>query len=154
VHKYKRDVVDHDQIAGPTRASQRQTNERSLVELLNPREADLPASIRTAYLAEANNRLSQPLYCLAYAMIGLAAVLWGRRQRGAHAMRLSMDCLAAAAVRIAGFGVAGPASGHPALDALFYVIPLLGMTLAWMVLMGFSPRAILERRRRVKEAMA
>jgi lipopolysaccharide export system permease protein len=122
--------------------------------LLNPREANLPASIRMAYLAEANNRLSQPLYCLAFAMIALAAVLRGRRQRGAHAMRLTMACLAAAAVRIAGYGVAGPASSHLALDPLFYVIPLLGMALAWIVLMGLSPAAILQRRRRPREAMA
>jgi lipopolysaccharide export system permease protein len=125
-----------------------------LIELLHPRETDLPTPIRMAYLAEANNRLSQPLYCLAFAMIALAAVLRGRRQRGAYAMRLTMACLAAAAVRITGYGVAGPASRHPALDPLFYVIPLLGMALAWIVLMGFSPRAILERRRRLKEAMA
>jgi lipopolysaccharide export system permease protein len=154
VLKFKRDVFDLDQFGGPARASQRQTNERSLVELLNPRETNLPASIRMAYLAEANNRLSQPLYCLAFAMIALAAVLRGRRQRGAHAMRLTMACLAAAIVRIAGYGVAGPASSHPALNPLFYVIPPLGMALAWIVLMGLSPNAILERRRRLKEAMA
>lgn len=154
VLKFRRDVFDLDQFGGPARVNQRQTNERSLNELLHPKDANLPASIRTAYLAEANNRLSQPLYCLAFAMIALAAVLRGRRQRGALAMRLTMASLAAAAVRIAGYGVAGPASNHPALNVLFYVIPLLGMLLAWGVLMGFSPRAILERRRRPKEAMA
>jgi lipopolysaccharide export system permease protein len=154
VLKFQRYVFDLDQFGGPARVNQRQTNERSLAELLNPRETNLSASIRTAYLAEANNRLSQPLYCLAFAMIALAAVLRGRRQRGAHAVRLTMACLAAAAIRIAGYGVAGPASRHPALDALFYVIPLLGMALAWIVLMGFSPRAILERHRRLREAMA
>jgi lipopolysaccharide export system permease protein len=154
VLKFRRDVFDLDQFGGPARASQRQTNERSLEELLHPTEPNLPASVRTTYLAEANNRLSQPLYCLAFAMIALAAVLRGRRQRGAHAMRLSMACLAAAAVRIAGYGVSGPASRHPTLDPLFYVIPLLGMALAWIVLMGFSPAAILQRRQRLKQAMA
>jgi lipopolysaccharide export system permease protein len=154
VLKFRRDVFDLDQFGGPARVSQRRTNERSLAELLAPQEVNLPASLRMAYLAEANNRLSQPLYCLAFAMIALAAVLRGRRQRGAQAVRLTMACLAAAAVRIAGYGVAGPASSHPALNLLFYVIPLLGMAVAWMVLMGLSPSAILERRRRFKEAMA
>jgi lipopolysaccharide export system permease protein len=154
VLKFRRDVFDLDQFGGPARASQRQTNERSLIELLRPRETNLPQAIRAAYLAEANNRLSQPLYCLAFAMIALAAVMRGRRQRGPLAMRLTMASLAAAAVRIAGYGVVGPASSHPALNALFYVIPLLGMSLAWIVLMGFSPAAILERRRRLNEAMA
>lgn len=154
VLKFRRDVFDLDQFGGPARASQRQTNERSLIELLRPRETNLPQAIRAAYLAEANNRLSQPLYCLAFAMIALAAVMRGRRQRGPLAMRLTMASLAAAAVRIAGYGVVGPASSHPALNALFYVIPLLGISLAWIVLMGFSPAAILERRRRLNEAMA
>jgi lipopolysaccharide export system permease protein len=153
VLSFRRYVFDLDQFGGAARGSQRQINERSLIELLHPRETNLPQTIRTAYLAEANNRLSQPLYCLAFAMIALAAVMRGRRQRGPLAMRLTMASLAAAAVRIAGYGVAGPASGHPALNALFYVIPLLGMVLAWIVLMGFSPAAIL-RRRRLKEAMA
>jgi lipopolysaccharide export system permease protein len=154
VLKFRRDVFDLDQFGGPARVSQRRTNERSLMELLSPQEANLPAPVRMTYLAEANNRLSQPLYCLAFAMIALAAVLRGRRQRGAHALRLTMACLAAAAVRIAGYGVAGPASSHAALNALFYIIPLLGTGLAWIVLMGLSPSAILERRRRLKEALA
>jgi lipopolysaccharide export system permease protein len=90
--------------------------------------------------------LSQPLYCLAFAMIALAAILRGRRQRGALAMRLTGASLAAAALRIAGYGVAGPAASHPSLFALFYLIPLIGTFLAWLVLMGWSPAALISRR--------
>ena len=77
-------------------------------------------------------------------MIALAAILRGRRARGALAMRLSGAALAAATLRIAGYGVAGPASSHPSLFVLFYLIPLLGTGLALAVLMGYSPRAILQ----------
>jgi lipopolysaccharide export system permease protein len=135
-----------DQFAGATRPVLRNTNERYLSELLNPTEARVTPKIRAAYLAEAHNRLSQPLYCLAFAMISLAAILRGRRQRGALAMRLTMACLAATLLRIAGYGLAGAAVSRPALDGLFYAIPLLGAGLALLVLMGFSPRAILARR--------
>jgi lipopolysaccharide export system permease protein len=152
VLKFQRDVFNLDQFAGPARINQRQTSERFLGELLDPKEPGLSERIRDAYFAEAHNRLSQPLYCLAFAMIALAAVLRGRRQRGPLAMRLSMASLAAAAVRIAGYGVAGPASSHPALVALFYVIPLLGAALALLVLMGYSPSAILARRRLAEAA--
>jgi len=55
-------------------------------------------------------------------------------------------------VRIAGYGVAGPASSHPALAFLFYIIPLLGTGLALMVLLGYSPSAILARRRMAEAA--
>jgi hypothetical protein len=61
-------------------------------------------------------------------------------------MRLTAASLAAAALRIAGYGVSGPASSHPSLFALFYLIPLLGAALALAVLMGYSPRALMARR--------
>jgi lipopolysaccharide export system permease protein len=154
VLKFQRDVINLDQFAGPMRANQRQTNERFLGELLHPTDPLLTDKVRNAYLAEAHNRLSQPLYCLAFAMIALAAILKVRRQRGALAKRLTMAALAAAVVRIAGYGVAGPASGLPVLIVLFYVIPLLGAGLALAVLMGYSPAAILARRRRAIEAPA
>jgi lipopolysaccharide export system permease protein len=89
---------------------------------------------RLAWAAEAHDRLSQPLYCLAFGMIALAAILRGRRQRGALAMRLSIAAVAAGLLRIAGYGVAGPASSHAALFPLFYLIPLIGMGLAMAVL--------------------
>jgi lipopolysaccharide export system permease protein len=143
---FKSFSLNLDQFAGPARMTQRKTQERYLGELLNPSEKDVTPQIRNAWAAEAHNRLSQPLYCLAFAMIALAAILRGRRQRGALAMRLTAASLAAAALRIAGYGVAGPASSHPAMFALFYLIPLLGAALALGVLMGYSPTALLARR--------
>jgi lipopolysaccharide export system permease protein len=136
-----------DQFQGPARSTLRRTNERYLGELLHPVETrGITREIRNSWLAEAHNRLAQPLYCLAFAMIALAAILRGRRQRGALAMRLTGASLAAAALRIAGYGVAGPAASHPSLFALFYVIPLMGAALAWAVLMGWSPAALIARR--------
>jgi lipopolysaccharide export system permease protein len=136
-----------DQFAGPTRITLRRTNERYLDELLHPTETrGVTPEIRNSWRAEAHNRLAQPLYCLAFAMIALAAILRGRRQRGALAMRLTGASLAAAALRIAGYGVAGPAASHPSLFVLFYAIPLIGVALAWAVLMGWSPAAMLARR--------
>ena len=143
---FKNYTFDLDQFASPTRLPLRKTNERYLNELLYPSETQgVTPRIRTAWLAEAHSRLSQPLYCLAFAMIALAAILRGRRARGALAMRLTRAALAAAALRIAGYGVAGPASSYPALFVLFYLIPLLGTALALGVLMGYSPRAIFRR---------
>jgi lipopolysaccharide export system permease protein len=143
-----------DQFAGPARLTMRRTQERYLGELLDPPEKQhVSAQTLNAWAAEAHNRLSQPLYCIAFGMIALAAILRGRRQRGALAMRLTLAALAAAALRIGGYGVAGPASNHPALFALFYVIPLLGAGLALAVLMGYSPAALLARRTRT-EAVA
>lgn len=144
VLKFQRDVFDLDQFAGPARATDRATSERYLPELFQP-NPKLPQKLRNAYIAEGHNRLSQPLYCIAFAMIALAAVLRGRRARGANALRLAMAALAAAIVRIAGYGVQGLAVSTPSLLFLFYVIPLLGAAIALVVLSGTNPFARIAR---------
>jgi lipopolysaccharide export system permease protein len=145
---FKNYSFDLDQFAGPSNMTLRKTQERYLGELFHPPETSgVTPKIRNGWLAEAHSRLSQPLYCIAFAMIALAAILRGRRQRGALAARLSGAALAAASLRIAGYGVTGPAASHPALFVLFYVIPLLGAVIALAVLMGYSPASLLMRRR-------
>jgi len=140
VLKFQRDVFDLDQFAGPARATYRATSERYLPELFQP-NPKLPQKLRNAYIAEGHTRLSQPLYCIAFAMIALAAVLRGRRARGANALRLALAALAAAVVRIAGYGVQGLAVSTPSLLFLFYVIPILGAAIALVVLSGTNPFA-------------
>ena len=138
---------DLDQFAGPARFTVRHTQERYLGELFNPPEKEgVTPQTRIGWLAEAHSRLSQPLYCLAFAMIALATILRGRRQRGALAIRLTTASLAAAGLRMAGYGMTGLASGHPALFALFYLIPLAGTGIALLVLVGAGP-ALLQRPR-------
>ncbi|MGZ5940098.1 MAG: LPS export ABC transporter permease LptF [Rhizomicrobium sp.] len=149
VLKFQRDVFDLDQFASPTRATNRATSERYLSELFWP-SPQLPQKLRNAYIAEGHNRLSQPLYCIAFAMIALAAVLRGRRARGANALRLAIAALAAAIVRIAGYGVQGLAVGSPSLVFLFYLIPLLGAAIALAALAGVHPLAWLRRAKAVE----
>ena len=135
---FQRDVFDLDQFAGPARATDRATSERYLSELFWPAQK-LPPKLRNAYIAEGHNRLSQPLYCIAFALIALAAVLRGRRARGANALRLALAALGAAIVRIAGYGVQGLAVGTPSLVLLFYLMPFLGAVVALAVLAGAIP---------------
>jgi lipopolysaccharide export system permease protein len=151
VLKFQRYVFDLDQFASPTRATDRATSERYLPELFWP-SAALPAKLRNAYIAEGHNRLSQPLYCLAFAMIALAAILRGRRARGANALRITTAVLAAALVRIAGYGVQGLAVRDPLLGLLFYVIPLAGAGIALLFLAGVDPLGWLRRQRPVEAA--
>jgi len=149
VLKFQRYVFDLDQFASPARVTDRATSERYLPELFWP-SARLPQRLRNAYIAEGHNRLSQPLYCLAFAMIALAAILRGRRARGANALRITFAALAAALVRIAGYGVQGLAVRDPSFDILFYLIPLAGAAVALSVLAGFDPLAWLRRSRQAE----
>ena len=50
VLKFQRDVINLDQFAGPAHVNRRQTSERYLGELLNPKEPDLSQRTRNAYL--------------------------------------------------------------------------------------------------------
>jgi len=144
VLKFQRYVFDLDQFAGPARATERATSERYLSELFNP-DAHLAPKIRNAYIAEGHNRLAQPLYCIAFALIALAAILRGSRARGANALRITFAIVAVAAVRIAGYGVQGLAIGDPTLNILFYAIPLIGAALALGNLAGIDPRTWFRR---------
>ena len=143
----KSDAIPLDQFATQAQDQVRRASDRFLGELLWPQEKNLTPKERASFAVEAHDRLSEPLYCLAFAFIAMAAVLRGRRQRGPLAMRLTAASLAAVGLRLAGYGVAGAAQSRPWLIGAFYLIPLLGGTAALIVLAGYSPAAILARRR-------
>jgi lipopolysaccharide export system permease protein len=144
VLRFKSDTINLDQFSGPTRFTLLKKQERYLSELFWPPERQgITERIRNQFFAEAHDRLSQPLYCIAFALIALAAVVRGRRQRGSVAFRLTMASLAAIGLRIGGYGIMGLAQRHPMLVSVFYLLPLLGTAGAIAVLMGYSPTSIL-----------
>lgn len=148
---FPRYVFDLDQFANPIRTSDRATSEQFLPELLWP-NPKFPEKLRNAFLAEAHNRLSQPLYCIVFALTALAAILRGRRARGANALRITMAVVYGVAVRVAGYGVQGMAVRDPSLNVLFYLVPLLGAAGALANLAGLDPVALLRRRQTAEAA--
>jgi len=147
VLSYKSHTLNLDQFSGPTRFTALKKQERYLSELFWPPETEgINDRIRDQFFAEAHDRLSQPLYCIAFGLIALAAVVRGRRQRGSIAFRLTMASLAAIGLRIGGYGIMGLAQRHPMMVSVFYLLPLLGIAGAITVLMGYSPTSILARR--------
>ncbi|HET7086402.1 MAG TPA: LPS export ABC transporter permease LptF [Rhizomicrobium sp.] len=145
---FESDTVNLDQFSGPTRYTLRKIPERHLDELFWPPEKQgLTQRIRDQFFAEAHNRIAQPLYCIAFALIALAAVTRGRRQRGSIAARLTGASLIAAGLRIASYGVMGLAQRNPGLVALFYLLPALGVAGAIAVLAGYTPVSLMARLR-------
>lgn len=144
---FQSDTLDLDQFSGPARYNMRKLPERFLTELLWPTEPGIDQRTRNQYFAEAHNRLSQPLYCIAFGLIALAAVVRGRRQRGSVALRMGGAIVAAVGLRIIGYGVVGMAQRHQSLVALFYLIPLSGVAGAIVTLAGYAPAALLSRLR-------
>lgn len=137
--KFERYVFDLDQFSNPAKVTERASNELFLSELFHP-DPNLRPKTRRAYVSEGHNRIAQPLYCLAFAMIALVTVIRGRRARGAYALRMTLAAVAAAALRIAGYGVQGLASGNNAYCFLFYVIPLIGALAAIVAFTKSQPR--------------
>jgi lipopolysaccharide export system permease protein len=142
---FQSDTLNLDQFSGPAQYSSRKRSERFLGELLWPTEQDLTQKIRDQFYAEAHDRLSQPLYCIAFALIALAAVVRGRRQRGSVALRLGAAIVAAVGLRIIGYSIVGLVQRHQPLVAAFYLLPLLGTACAILVLAGYSPAALATR---------
>ena len=149
---FKSYPLNLDQFAAQARDTLRRAESRFLPELLWPPEKNLAQRTRDIFTAEAHNRLSQPLYCFAFALIALAAVARGQRQRGMRVMRLIGGAMTAVALYLAGFGVAGAAQSSPELLPAFYLVPLVGVVGAVMVLWGYSPAAILARRGAARKA--
>ena len=144
--RFDRYPINLEEFVSQARNTLRRTSDRFLSELLWPPEgAQLPERTRRVFAAEAHTRLSQPLYCLAFGLIALAAVVRGRRHRGSIALRLALAAGTALGLYLSGYGIAGVAQNEPLLLPAFYVIPLMGAVLAALVLAGYSPRAIARR---------
>lgn len=155
VLKFQRYVFNLDQFAGPTRAGQYETSERFLGELLWPDHPErLDEHTRNVYFAEANNRITAPLYCLAFALMAFAAVMHGRGARSAYALRLTSTSAAAALLRIVGYGAQGAAARQPALCILLYLLPLLGIAIGYVDVMGVSPATLVAALRRTPQEAA
>ena len=99
--------------------------DRYLHELLFP---DLSqASERhgqTAMLAEANARLSSPLYDIAFIAVAFAGVIGGPFSRLGYGRRIVAVSAAAVLARIAGFAVLAACATQPWLNLLQYLIPI------------------------------
>ena len=145
VIQFQSETLNLDQFSGPARYNLRKLPERFLGELLWPPEQGVSQRIRDQFYAEAHNRLSQPLYCIAFALIALAAVVRGRRQRGSVALRLGLAILAAVGLRVIGYGIVGLAQRHQPLVVAFYLLPLLGTMGAILTLAGYTPQALAAR---------
>jgi len=137
VLKFDKYIFDLDQFASPQRQSSRETSERYLSELFNPDFQNARQERnRGAYLAEAHNRLSSPLYGLAFALIALAATAKGRHARSSYAMRMFGASLAVAGLRLGGYALQALAAHEPNFAILLYVVPLAGAGVGGMSLAG------------------
>jgi lipopolysaccharide export system permease protein len=128
-------VFDLEQFAAAQRTSQREASERYLWELFYPPPRTKP-STRNVWFAEGHNKLASPLYCLAFALMALAATARAHLGRGGYVLRLFIASLLAVGLRLLGYGAQGLVAGNPDLAFALYVIPVAGAAIAGAVFAG------------------
>ena len=134
--RFEQFAYDLSRLAGTAEDRRRKPGEYYLPELLDFTEAEAAAQRRPlgAYRAEAHEALSGPLYALAFALIAVAFVVGpGFRRRGFLGRILAATGVALA-LRLAGLGLKGVATGQAALWPVMYLPPLAGVALAlWLL---------------------
>lgn len=141
--KFDRYVFDLDQFGGPQRAADRDASEHYLSDLLHP-PPDLSGRQRAGFLAEAHNRITAPLYCIAFALIALVATGKGPMTRGGYALRLTVAALLGTCLRLLGYMAQGAAARNTEMMFLLYVLPIAGTLLAATALMEIRLPALFQ----------
>jgi lipopolysaccharide export system permease protein len=100
-------------------------SDRYLHELLFPDlQQDWERRNRVKMLAEANNRLSAPLYNIAFMAMALAAVIGGPFSRLGYGRRILYVGAAAGVVRILGFGAQAACEANVWCNLIQYALPV------------------------------
>jgi lipopolysaccharide export system permease protein len=124
VLKFEKYTFDLNQFGKPRDQTLREASERYIGELLNP-EKSVSEKTRKKFYAEAHNRLSGPLYCLVFALIGLYSLVGGNFNRKGYGGRIALACVAVLAARLPGFGFQLLTNNTPDAAIGMYVWPAL-----------------------------
>ncbi|MBM19029.1 MAG: LPS export ABC transporter permease LptF [Stappia sp.] len=119
-------------------------SERPTLSLLSPAPDDAYARAnRGQLLSEFHDRLSQPLYPLAFGLIVFAMIGQPKTTRQNRSMATIAAILTAMLVRAAGFGLVTIVPEAPAAWPALYLLPLAACGLAaWAIARGRPPRWI------------
>ena len=76
-------------------------------------------------MAEAHNRLSAPLYCIVFALVGVSALVGGTFNRRGYGGRIALAMLAVLAARLPGFALQRLVDASPSAAPIMYIWPAL-----------------------------
>lgn len=117
-----------------------------LTQLLNPSPRDLEqVGSAGELLAEANARLSAPLYALLAMAMAMTAIMGGAFSRAGYSLRIAKAAAVFLMIRIVGYGIVAASAWNSWLNVFQYLLPLVGAAIALRLLF----RALKPRKRRV-----
>jgi len=153
---FDRYVLDLSQFTGQHEVPAWKARERFMGELLNPAPDD-PRYLRAPgkFRSELNERLTGPLYTLAYAFIALAAVGFARSNRERRFLGILGAVVAVLAVRLSGFAMVNVSAKQAWATAIVFAIPVGTILLAGAIALGVfhGTRIAAEAERRLDRAI-
>ncbi len=139
---FERYTVDLTPLSGARGERWRSPQERFLHELLWPEEVEGIEERRYRELnAEFHQRMIEPLYTVAYALIGLVAMLGGEFSRRGRPLRIAAAAGVVGALQGMNFIGQDIMNQDPALAPLIYLIPLVPIALGFFFLIRGWPRS-------------
>jgi lipopolysaccharide export system permease protein len=134
---FKKYTFDLGQFDKQRDIAAREASERYLGELLNP-EKTVNDNQRRKYFSEAHNRLTSPLYCIVFALIGVVALVGGHFNRRGYGGRIALAMLAVLAARLPGFGFQQATNSMPDAVVMLYIWPVLWI-FGLLFMLAFPP---------------
>jgi lipopolysaccharide export system permease protein len=133
--RYSVDIGKPGAAADTEEARWREPRERFVNELLFPGNSVMDRQHYHRLRAEGHNRLTSPLYALAFALVALAALLSGDHNRRGQSRRMLIAIVITVALQSGSVVASGLASRHAAFIPLIYanVLVPIGLALWWML---------------------
>jgi lipopolysaccharide export system permease protein len=135
-------ALDLAQFAGGSEAGALRPRERPTMDLLRLTPANADPFARQFYgrfRAELHERLSAPLYVLAFAMIAFAALGQPRTTRQGRGAAIIAAIGIVLALRVAGFAASNMSARTASAVALVYALPLAGIAFSLLYAFGRAP---------------
>lgn len=135
-------ALDLAQFAGGSEAGAMRPRERATLDLLFLTSANADAFARQyfgRFRAELHERLSSPLYVLAFAMIAFAALGQARTTRQGRGAAIVAAIGVVLALRVAGFAASNLSARSAGAVALVYALPLAGILGPYLYAFGRPP---------------
>ncbi len=141
---FQRYAIDLAQFGQEGEDSPLKPRERTTTALLYPDGKDqYYARLKSRFRAELHDRFVNPLYVIAFAMIGFAALGQPRTTRQGRGAAIGTAIVLVLAVRVAGFGTSALLTRNASFVWLVYALPLFVILWGWLsIFMPDVPRMI------------
>tara|TARA_A100001037_G_scaffold306628_1_gene353439 strand:+ start:2623 stop:3750 length:1128 start_codon:yes stop_codon:yes gene_type:complete len=142
---FDRYALDLALIAESPESRWREPGERYISELLFPGDSEAADYYRDKLRAEAHKRFVSPLYCIAFVLIALAAILSGEFDRRYEWRRILYAAAGSVAVQVVGISLVPIVATTPGLSFLLYLNVILASCAALWILMAARRRKTTNR---------